>query len=195
MMPIPLGRQTSFHDPHGSQEFGIFHQTPRSKPPTSSLESNSLGIPLHIQHHPGKTNPANPLSWRPDLEKGVKDNIQIQILSPLKSKESSSMKILPERVDTRIRAQGKKTSPHSAKPEESSSSEILPKRVDTRAMSLKQSETIESIVTKNQFYAEKFAVEGLKLKDSPWYKKDNLIHWKTLLYILPNPQLQEQIIQ
>ena len=50
-------------------------------------------------------------------------------------------------------------------------------------------------MTKNQFHTEKFVVEGLKLKDSPWYRKDDLIHWKTLLYILPNPQLQEQIIQ
>ena len=51
------------------------------------------------------------------------------------------------------------------------------------------------MVTKNQFHTKKFIVEGLKLKDAPWYKKDDLIHWKTLLYILPNPQLQEQIIQ
>ena len=53
----------------------------------------------------------------------------------------------------------------------------------------KQSAMIESMVTKNQFYAEKFIVEGLKLKDSPWYKKDDLIYWKTLLYIPPNSQL------
>ena len=99
------------------------------------------------------------------------------------------MEILPERVDTRTKAQGKKTSPHSVKSEESSSTEILPERVDTQVTSLKQSETIESMVTKNQFHAEKFIIEGLKLKDSPWYKKDDLIHWKTLLYILPNPQL------
>ena len=81
------------------------------------------------------------------------------------------------------------------KPEESSSTEILPKKVDTQATLLKQLETIESMVTKNQFRTEKFIIEGLKLKDSPWYKKDNLIHWKTLLYIPLNPQLQEQIIQ
>ena len=60
-----------------------------------------------IQHCPGKTNPADPLSWRPDFEKGVKDNTQIQILSPLKSEESSSMKILPKRVDTQTKAQEK----------------------------------------------------------------------------------------
>ena len=148
-----------------------------------------------IQHCPGKTNPADPLSWRSDFEKGVKDNTQIQILSPLKSKESSSMKILPKRVDTRTKAQGKKKSLHSLKSEESSSIEILPERVDTWAMSLKQLETIESMVTKNQFCIKKFVIEGLKLKDSTWYKKDNLIHWKIHLYILPNPQLQEQIIQ
>ena len=62
-------------------------------------------------------------------------------------------------------------------------------------MLLKQLEMIESMVTKNQFHAEKFIVEGLKQENSPWYKKDDLIHWKTLLYIPPNPQLQEQIIQ
>ena len=105
------------------------------------------------------------------------------------------MEILPKRVDTWIKAQEKKKSPHLLKPEESSSMEILPKRVDTQATSLKQSETIESMVTKNQFCAKKFVIERLKIKDSPWYKKDDLIHWKTLLYILPNPQLQEQIIQ
>ena len=148
-----------------------------------------------IQYCPGKTNPADPVSQRPDFEKGVKDNTQIQILSPLKSKESSSMEILPKRVGTWTKAQGKKMSPHLAKPEESFSMKILSERVDTWAMSLKQSETIESMVTKNQFCAEKFVVEELKIKDSPWYKKDDLIHWKILLYILPNPQLREQIIQ
>ena len=148
-----------------------------------------------IQHCPGKTNPADPLSWRPDFEKGVKDNIQIQILSPLKSEESSSMKILSERVDTRTKAQEKRKSLHLTMPEESSSTEILPERVNTQAMSLKQLEMIESMVTKNQFCTKKFIIEGLKLKDSLWYKKDNLIHWKTLLYIPPNPQLREQIIQ
>ena len=49
-----------------------------------------------IQHHPGKMNPADPLSWRPDFEKGIKDNLQIQILSLLKSEESSLMEILSE---------------------------------------------------------------------------------------------------
>ena len=149
----------------------------------------------YVIQHPGKTNPANPLSQRPDFEKGVKDNIQIQILSPPKSEESSSTEILSKRVDTQIKAQEKRKSPHSLKPEEFSSMEILPKRVDTQATSLKQLKMIESMVTKNQFCAKKFIVEGLKLKDSPWYKKDNLIHWKTLLYIPPNPQLREQIIQ
>ena len=48
--------------------------------------------------------------------------------------------------------------------------------MDTQAMLLKQSETIESMVTKNQFCAKKFVIKGLKLKDSPWYTKDNLIH-------------------
>ena len=33
-----------------------------------------------IQHWPGKTNPVDPLSRRPDFEKGVKDNTQITLL-------------------------------------------------------------------------------------------------------------------
>ena len=33
-----------------------------------------------IQHWPSKTNPADPLSWRLDFEKGVKDNTQITLL-------------------------------------------------------------------------------------------------------------------
>ena len=148
-----------------------------------------------IQHYPGKTNPANPLSWRPDFEKRVKDNTQIQILPLLKSEESFSTEILSKRVDTWTKAQGKKKSPHSSKLKESSSTEILSERVDTQAIMQKQLKTIESMVTKNQFHTEKFVVKGLKLKDSPWYKKDNLIYWKMLLYIPPNPQLQEQIIQ
>ena len=56
-----------------------------------------------IQHHLGKTNLADPLSWRPDFEKGVTNNTQIQILPSFnlsKSKESSSMEILPTRVNT-----------------------------------------------------------------------------------------------
>ena len=89
-----------------------------------------------IQHCPGKTNPADPLSWRPDFEKGIKDNTQIQIVSLLKSEESSSTEILPKRVDTWTKTQGKKKSPHSSKLKESFSMEILLKRVDTWATSL-----------------------------------------------------------
>ena len=77
------------------------------------------------------------------------------------------MEILPERVDTQTKAQGKRKSLHSSKPKESSSTEILPKRVDTQVTSLKQSEMIESMVIKNQFHAKKFIIKGLKLKDSP----------------------------
>ena len=65
--------------------------------------------------------------------------------------------------------------------------EILPAKVDTQTLMQKQSKIVESMVIKNQFCAEKFVIKGLKLKDSPWYKKDNLIRWKTLLYIPPNP--------
>ena len=72
---------------------------------------------------------------------------------------------------------------------------ILPARVDTQTATQKQLGMVESMVIKNQFHTEKFAVEELKLKDSSWYTKDDLIHWKTLLYIPPNPQLQELIIQ
>ena len=73
--------------------------------------------------------------------------------------------------------------------------EILLAKVDTQTLTQKQPEMVESMVIKNQFHAKKFVVKGLKPKDSPWYKKDNLIYWKILLYILLNSQLQELIIQ
>ena len=49
-----------------------------------------------IQHCPGKTNPADPLSQRPDFEKGAKDNTQIQILSPLSLKSLLQQRSFPK---------------------------------------------------------------------------------------------------
>ena len=141
-----------------------------------------------IQHHPEKKNPADPLSWRPDFEKEVTDNTQIQILPLLnlsKSEESSSTEIFSTRMD--IWTLTIPSSLNLSRSKESSSTEILFARVDTWTLMQKQPETVESMVMKNQFCAEKFVIEGLKLKDSPWYTKDNLIHWKTPLYIPPNP--------
>ena len=35
-----------------------------------------------MEHHSGKMNPADPLSWRPDFEKGVENNNKQEILLP-----------------------------------------------------------------------------------------------------------------
>ena len=35
-----------------------------------------------MMHHSGKTNPVDPLSWRPDFEKGVELDNKAQILLP-----------------------------------------------------------------------------------------------------------------
>ena len=48
-----------------------------------------------IQHQPGKTNPVDPLSWRPDFEKGVKDNTQITLF-PMPSVRSAERSIQKE---------------------------------------------------------------------------------------------------
>ena len=48
-----------------------------------------------IQHQPGKTNPADPLSRRPDFEKGVKDNTQITLF-PMPSVRSAERSVQKE---------------------------------------------------------------------------------------------------
>ena len=56
-------------------------------------------------------------------------------------------------------------------------------------------DSIETLVAKNQFRTESFVKKGLEDTQSPWYTRDNLIHWKTLLYIPPNPTLRERVIK
>ena len=63
------------------------------------------------------------------------------------------------------------------------------------AVCLSDPDSIETLVTKNQFQTESFVKKGLKDSQSPWYTKDNLIYWKTLLYIPPNPTLRERVIK
>ena len=77
------------------------------------------------------------------------------------------MEVLPTRVDTQTKAQEKTISLNSLKSKKSFSMEILPTRIDTQTSMQKQPETVESMVIKNQFYAKKFVVEELKIKDSP----------------------------
>ena len=48
-----------------------------------------------IQHQPSKTNPADPLSQRPDFEKGVKDNTQITLF-PMPSVGSAVQSVQKE---------------------------------------------------------------------------------------------------
>ena len=63
------------------------------------------------------------------------------------------------------------------------------------AVRLSDPDSIETLVTKNQFQAESFFKKGLEDSQSPGYTKDNLIYWKTLLYIPPSPTLRERVIK
>ena len=58
MMPVSPECQKPIYDPYGSQEFGVFHKIPRFELLTSSLESNSPGIPLCNPILPWKNKPS-----------------------------------------------------------------------------------------------------------------------------------------
>ena len=91
---------------------------------------------------------------------------------------------------------------HPSDPESSVGSAVrsvqnnkLPQDNALAAVCLSDPDSIETLVTRNQFRAESFIKKGLEDSQSPWYTKDNLIYWKTLLYIPPNPTLRERVIK
>ena len=150
-----------------------------------------------IQHRPSKTNPADLLSQRPDFEKGVKDNTQITLF-PMPSVRSAERSIQKENSsqDNALAAV------HPSDPESSVRSAVrsvqnnkLPQDNALAAVHLSDPDSIKTLITKNQYQAESFIKKGLEDSQSPWYTKDNLIYWKTLLYIPPNPTLRERVIK
>ena len=139
----------------------------------------------------------DPLSWRPDFEKGVKDNTQITLF-PMPSVRSAERSVQKENSsqDNALAAD------HPSDPESSVRSAVwsvqnnkLPQDNALAAARLSDPDLIKTLVTKNQFQAESFIKKGLEDSQSPWYTKDDLIHWKTLLYISPSPTLRERVIK
>ena len=150
-----------------------------------------------IQHWPGKTNSVDPLSRRPDFEKGVKDNTQITLF-PMPSVGSAERSVQKENSsqDNALAAE------RPSDPESSVRSAVRsvqnnksPQDNALAAVCLSNPDSIETLVTKNQFRAESFIKKGLEDSQSPWYTKDNLIYWKTLLYIPPSPTIRERVIK
>ena len=91
---------------------------------------------------------------------------------------------------------------HPSDPESSVGSAVrsvqnnkLPQDNTLAAVRLSDPDSIETLVTKNQYRAESFIKKGLEDSQSPWYTKDDLIYWKTLLYIPPSPTLRERVIK
>ena len=125
-----------------------------------------------IKHQPRQTNPADPLSRRPDFEKGVADNTKVTILH----KPSPSDAFGPE-----MKAESVSSCMDNAK-----------KLQSEEIQTIHAQESIEEIVkkTKKEMYVE----EGLTRKDSPWNEREGVVYWKTLLYIPPDQKLREKIL-
>ena len=139
----------------------------------------------------------DPLSQRPDFEKGIKDNTQITLF-PMPSVGSAERSVQKENSsqDNALAAE------HPSDPESSVGSAVQSiqnnKSAQDNALAavhLSNPDSIETLVTKNQFRAEHFIKKGLEDSQSPWYTKDDLIYWKTLLYIPPSPTLRERVIK
>ena len=122
-------------------------------------------------HRPGKTNPADPLSWRSDFEKGVEDDNKAKILLPshLFTPDLSNM-VATRSVETQ------KQSIHD----------------DTL---VGNSESIESMVKKPQHKREKYVSKGLTKENSHWKESEKVLFYKELLYIPKDDQLREKVIQ
>ena len=93
-------------------------------------------------HRPGKTNPAEPLSWRSDFEKGVEDDNKAKILLPdhLFTPDLSNV-VVTRSIETQ-------------------------KQLIHDDSLVSNSESIESMVKKLQHKREKYATKGLTKENS-----------------------------
>ena len=131
-----------------------------------------------IIHRSGKTNPADPLSWRPDFEKGVADDNKSKVLlpdhlfapSPYSNNEGAAVCSLD-----------------SQKQLESNDLEAAERPIVPR--------TIESMAKGLQHKREKHATKGLTMKGSSWEQRDGVLYYKNLLYIPKDEKLRETVIQ
>ena len=106
-----------------------------------------------IQHQPGKTNPVDPLSQRPDFEKGVKDNTQITLLPtpPVRFAERSiqESKSPQDTALAAVRPSNPETSVGSAV--QSVQNDKSPQDTALVAVCPSDPDSIKILVAKNQF--------------------------------------------
>ena len=128
-----------------------------------------------MTHRSGKTNPADPLSWRPDFEKGVELDNTTQIL-------------LPEKLFS--------SPPHS--PVEDAAAVCLlqvEKQSNNAEAAVRLSDSIESMVESLQHKCEKYAQKGMAKKPDLWKEYEKVLLYKDLLYIPKDDQLREKILK
>ena len=124
-------------------------------------------------HHSGKTNPTDPLSRRPDFEKGVELDNKAQILLP--------NTLFP--------------SPHLPVEDEAAVCSLqVEKQLNNTEAAVHLSNSIEWMVKNLQHKWEKYAQKGLLKKPESWKEHDKVLY-KNLLYILKEASLHEKILR
>ena len=122
----------------------------------------------------GKTNPTNPLSQRPDFEKGIELNNKAQIFLP----------------DTLC------PSPHSPVEDVAAVHSLqVEKQLNNAEAAVCLSNSIESMVKTLQHKREKYAQKGITKRPDSWKEHDKVLFYKDLLYIQKENSLREQILQ
>lgn len=129
-------------------------------------------------HWSGKTNPVDPLSWRPDYGKGVELDNTNHVLLPDHLFASPNLSI---EADAAV---------HSLQ-----TSKQLTKDNAEAAEHPSNPESVELLVTKLQHKRERYAIKGLTKKDSHWKQDQGELYYKDLLYIPKDDKLRERIIQ
>ena len=129
-------------------------------------------------HRSGKTNPTNPLSWRPDYGRGVELNNKSHILLPNHLFTSPN---LSEEADAAVHLLQMQKQPTQDNAE--------------AAMHPSDPGLVESMVKKLQHKREKYALKGLTKDDSHWKESQGILLYKNLLYIPKDGPLHEKIIQ
>lgn len=137
---------------------------------------------LVLTHRPGKTNPADPLSRRPDFAEGVAlDNSQKTLLPSHLFDEKRLLIARSSRPSQPLQdAEGPPEDPMSRAP--SPPPESHP-------------HSVEAAIHKNQYKRERYVREGLARTDSPWQERGGVVHWNDLLYVPNEPTLRERILQ
>ena len=132
-----------------------------------------------IIHRPGKTNPADPLSQRPDFEKGVEDDNKAKILL--------SAHLF---VDSPYSSNDVNAAAHSITTQKQLESNNTEAAEHPAVLN-----SVESMVKSLQHKREKYVTKGLSKENSQWKEVNKILHYKELLYIPKDDKLRETIIQ